>query len=165
MRLEIDPSHCRFTTEVRVRWADTDAVGIAYNGAYLTWFEVARVEYLRALRAWKLGVPLSDPRVQDHLFDLENEVFTLAASTINWRAPARVDARLRIATRVSHVGASAFDQQYVVTRAADGALVALGESTQVRVDPKALRPIALEPHMREDLEGFERALADGYLPR
>jgi len=165
MRLEIDPSLCRFATEVRVRWADTDAVGIAYNGAYLTWFEVARVEYLRALRAWKLGVPLSDPRVQDHLFELDDEVFTLASSTINWRSPAKVDARLRIVTRVSHVGGSAFDQQYVVTRAADGALVALGESTQVRVDPQALRPIPLHDDMRADLEGFERALAGGHVPR
>jgi acyl-CoA thioester hydrolase len=165
MRLEIDPALCRFSTEVRVRWADTDAVGIAYNGAYLTFFEVARVEYLRALRAWKLGVPLADSRVQDHLFDLDNELFTLASSTINWRSPAKVDARLRVATRVSHVGQSAFDQQYIITRAADGALVALGESTQVRVEPQALRPIALEPAMRADLEGFERALASGHLPR
>ena len=165
MRLDIDASLCRFSTEVRVRWADTDAVGIAYNGAYLTYFEVARVEYLRALRAWKLGVPLSDSRVQDKLFELDNEVFTLASSTINWRSPARVDARLKVATRVSHVGQSSFDQEYVVTRAADGALVALGESTQVRVDPAALRPISIDAQMRADLEGFEQALQKGHLPR
>src|SRR6185436_9530405 len=37
-----------FSTPVRVRFADTDAQGIAHNAAYLVWFEVARVEYLRA---------------------------------------------------------------------------------------------------------------------
>jgi acyl-CoA thioester hydrolase len=37
-----------FTTTVRVRFADTDAQGIAHNAAYLVWYEVARVEYLRA---------------------------------------------------------------------------------------------------------------------
>jgi acyl-CoA thioester hydrolase len=37
-----------FSTDVRVRFADTDAQGIAHNASYLVWFEVARVEYLRA---------------------------------------------------------------------------------------------------------------------
>src|ERR1700759_5275605 len=37
-----------FSTTVRVRFADTDAQGIAHNASYLVWFEVARVEYLRA---------------------------------------------------------------------------------------------------------------------
>jgi Predicted thioesterase len=37
-----------FSTPIRVRFADTDAQGIAHNSAYLVWFEVARVEYLRA---------------------------------------------------------------------------------------------------------------------
>ena len=36
-----------FSTPVRVRFADTDAQGIAHNSAYVVWFEVARVEYLR----------------------------------------------------------------------------------------------------------------------
>ena len=37
-----------FSTAVRVRFADTDAQGVAHNASYLVWFEVARVEYLRA---------------------------------------------------------------------------------------------------------------------
>jgi acyl-CoA thioester hydrolase len=36
-----------FATSVRVRFADTDAQGIAHNASYLVWYEVARVEYLR----------------------------------------------------------------------------------------------------------------------
>src|SRR5206468_4302043 len=158
MRLEIDASLCKFSTEVRVRWADTDAVGIAYNGAYLTWFEVARVEYYRALMAWKLNVPYSDPAVQDHLFEHNRGVFTLASSTLNWRSPARVDMRLRVATRVSHVGRSSFEHQFVVTRVSDGGLVALGDSVQVQVNPQTLVPEPLDPIVRTDIEAFERAL-------
>jgi acyl-CoA thioester hydrolase len=161
VRLNIDPSLCHFSTIVRVRWADTDAVGIAYNGAYLTYLEVARVEYHRALKAWKLGVPLEDPRVQDHLYDEKVGVYTLASSTLNWISPARVDMRLRIATRVSRVGNSSLDQEYVVTRVMDGGLVALGVSTMVRVDPQTLRPAPLEPELRADFTAFEQALADG----
>ena len=40
----------RFSTEVSVRFAETDAQGIAHNAAYLVWFEVARVDYLDPLR-------------------------------------------------------------------------------------------------------------------
>ena len=39
MRLDLDPSQFHLAADVRVCWADTDAVGIAYNGAYLTYFE------------------------------------------------------------------------------------------------------------------------------
>jgi|SRR5579871_4296184 len=162
MRLSIDASQCRFAIDVRVRWADTDAVGIAYNGAYLTWFEVARVEFSRALTAWKRGVPLSDPQVQDHLFD-QRMTFTLASSTINWLSPCRVDARLRVATRISRVGESSYDHQFVVTRVADGERVCQGESTQVRVDPRTLLTTALGDELKADLSGFARALETGAL--
>ena len=105
MHLTIDASLLKLAIDVRVRWADTDAVGIAYNGAYLTWFEVARVEYARAMKAWKLGVGIDDSRVQDRLFE-GREAFTLASSRLE---PARVDARLRVATRVSRIGRSSLD--------------------------------------------------------
>jgi acyl-CoA thioester hydrolase len=160
MHLTIDASLLKFAIDVRVRWADTDAVGIAYNGAYLTWFEVARVEYSRAMKAWKLGASIDDPRVQDHLFE-GREAFTLASSTVNWLEPSRVDARLRVATRVSRIGRSSFDHEFRVTRVADGAVVALAESTQVRVDPATLQSRPLETELKEAFEGFERALASG----
>jgi len=160
MKLSVDSALCRFAVDVRVRWADTDAVGIAYNGAYLSWFEVARVEYFRALRAWQLGASIDDARVQDQLFD-GRETYTLASSTVNWLEPSRVDARLRVATRVSRVGTHAFDHEFVISRLADGHRVAAGESTQVCVDPTTLRPVELASARRESLLGFEQALASG----
>ena len=45
------PVDFHFETEVRVRFAETDAQGIAHNAVYLVWFEVARVEYLAASAA------------------------------------------------------------------------------------------------------------------
>jgi acyl-CoA thioesterase FadM len=69
--------------------------------------------------------------------------------------------RLRIATRVSRVGSTSFDHEYVVTRVTDGGLIALGASTEVRVDPESLRPIPLEPDFKANFDAFEQALADG----
>ncbi len=160
MRLSVDDAGLKFAIDVRVRWADTDAVGIAYNGAYLSWFEVARVEYSRALKAWRLGAGIEDPRVQDALFE-GREVFTLASSSVNWLEPCRVDARLKVATRVSRVGRSSFDHQFVVTRLADGVRVAVGDSTQVRVDPQTLRPCPLGDELAGALQQFELALSRG----
>ena len=40
----------RFETELRVRYQETDSMGVVYYGNYLVWFEVARTEYLRALK-------------------------------------------------------------------------------------------------------------------
>ena len=71
----------RFRLETR--YADYDTKGHVNNAVYLTYFEVARVEYYRAFKAWKLGVPMDDPRVQDHLYDEGDGVSTLASSTIN----------------------------------------------------------------------------------
>ena len=47
----------RFATDVRVRFAETDAQGVAHNAAYLVWFEVARVDYLEAPRGRLPGAP------------------------------------------------------------------------------------------------------------
>lgn len=161
MRLEFDATQFHFAVQVRVRWADSDAVGIAYNGAYLTWLEVARVEFFRSLKAFQRGLPRSDASLQDHLFEPQDGTYSLVSSQLNWRTPARVDARLRVATRVSRIGSTSFEHQYLLTHAGSGEVVALGETTQVRVDPATLRPMDLGAPTREGLEAFSRALAEG----
>ena len=161
MPLALDPALFHFATDVRVRWSDTDAVGITYNGAFLSFFDAARVEFRRAVTAWRTGVSIDDPSVQDRLFEDRRVVFTLASSTIDWRAPSRVDNRLRIATRVGTLGTTSYVHEYIVTRVSDGVLVALGSTTQVRVDPTTLRPVPLDDAMRAELTGFQEALRTG----
>src|SRR6266508_3341207 len=46
----------RFWTEIAVRFAETDAQGVAHNAAYLVWFEVARIEYLARFRGGYKGI-------------------------------------------------------------------------------------------------------------
>ena len=60
---EPHPAGSPFVTQVRVRYAETDAEGVVYYGSYLTYFEVARVELLRAL-----GCPVSDVRARGIVF-------------------------------------------------------------------------------------------------
>ena len=73
-----------FSTEVKVRFAETDAQGIAHHAVYLVWFEVARIEYLARFRG---GYPALQAE--------GIEALTLEAN-VSFRAPARFDDRLVI---------------------------------------------------------------------
>jgi acyl-CoA thioester hydrolase len=76
-----------FSTPVRVRFADTDAQGIAHNTAYLIWFEVARVEYLRAFAGGYQAL-------RDHGVEA-----IVLESFCRYLAPARFDDELVVHTR------------------------------------------------------------------
>jgi acyl-CoA thioester hydrolase len=114
-----------FATEVRVRFAETDAQGVVNNAVYLVWFEVARVDYLAmfaggypALRAGGI------------------EAFVTEAC-IRYRVPARFDDLLRIHARCSDVRGARFRFDYLVER--DGKSIATGWTRHACVDGRTLR--------------------------
>jgi acyl-CoA thioester hydrolase len=116
-----------FSTEIAVRFAETDSQGIAHNANYLIWFEVARVEYLarhaggyQAMRERGLEAIVTE-------------------SHVGYRTPARFDDRLTIHARCVDVRGARFRYEYVVERA-DGARVAEGWTGHAIVDGKTLAP-------------------------
>ena len=116
-----------FSTTVRVRFADTDAQGIAHNAAYLVWFEVARVEYLRAFAGGYQA-----------LRDTGIEALVLE-SHCRYVVPAVFDDVLTIYARCNDVRGARFRYEYAVVRA-DGSLVADGYTEHACVDAATLRP-------------------------
>ena len=116
-----------FTTRVRVRFADTDAQGVAHNASYLVWFEVARVEYLRAYAGGYQA-----------LRDLGLEAFVLE-SFCRYRVPARFDDVLDVHARCLDVRGARFKYEYAIVRE-DGELVADGWTAHACVDAATLRP-------------------------
>jgi acyl-CoA thioester hydrolase len=83
----------RFNTTVRVRWMECDAQGIVFNGAYLGYLEVAQAEYFR-----NLGFSIY--RIaQRGYFDS-----AVVKTTLEFKAPARVDDVLELHTRVARIG-------------------------------------------------------------
>ena len=115
-----------FSTEVKVRFAETDAQGIAHHAVYLVWFEVARIEYLARFRG---GYP--------ELQAEGVEALTLDAS-VSFRAPARFDDRLVISARCGEVRGARFRFDYRVDR--DGELIADGSTGHACADARTLRP-------------------------
>jgi acyl-CoA thioester hydrolase len=116
----------RFETEVRVRFAETDAQGVAHNAAYLVWFEVARVDYLAAHAG---GYPALRARGV--------EAFVTEAN-VRYGVPARFDDRLRIQARCVDVRGARFRFEYAIER--DGERVADGWTTHACVDSAKHRP-------------------------
>jgi acyl-CoA thioester hydrolase len=116
-----------FSTEIAVRFAETDSQGIAHNANYLVWFEVARVEYLARHAG---GYQAMRDRGLEAI---------VTESHVRYRTPARFDDRLTIHTRCVDVRGARFRYEYVVERA-DGARVAEGSTGHAVVDAGTLKP-------------------------
>ena len=115
-----------FQLEVTVRFAETDAQGIAHHAAYLVWFETARIEYLRRFGGGYQG--LRDQGVEA----TTSEVY------VRYLRPAVFDDRLVIHTRCSELRGARFRFEYRVER--DGETIAEGWTGHACVDARTLRP-------------------------
>ncbi len=112
---------------IQLRWRDLDALAHVNNAVYLSYFELARLSYIRAL----LGpdAPI-DPRTT-----LPTDFqFILAEVNIRYRSPATLEDQLSIAIWVSQVGRKSFVFDYRIADERTGRLVAEGCSTQVWYD-------------------------------
>ena len=137
-------SDFRFSTEVTVRFAETDAQGVAHNSNYLVWFEVARIAYLAEYAG---GYPA--------LRQQGLESFVLE-SYVRYRLPAHFDDRLRIHTRIGELRGARFRFDYEVRR--DGEAIADGWTSHACVDAETLRPIRIPENLAEAISRAEGSL-------
>jgi len=134
-------SDFKFSTEVVIRFAETDAQGVAHHASYLVWFEVTRVEYLRRFRG---GYQ-----------ELRNEgvdALTLEAYA-RYRDAARFDDRLTIHARCSDVRGARFRFDYEVER--NGEPIADGWTTHGCVSVGDHRPTRVPAWLAEAIAGAE----------
>ena len=120
------------TTEVRVRYAETDQMGIVYYANYLVWFELGRVELLRSL-----GLAYSQ-------LEREHEcILPVVEAHCRYRSPARYDDVILIETRPALLRGSVLKFAYrILRKAGDGgepALLAEGETVHVVCDDRLQR--------------------------
>jgi acyl-CoA thioester hydrolase len=115
-----------FATPIRVRFAETDAQGVAHNSSYFVWFEVARVEYLREFAGGYQSL-------RDHGI----EAF-VQETHLRYLQPARFDDALLVHARCLGVRGARFRYEYAVER--DGEAIADGWTAHACVDATTLRP-------------------------
>jgi acyl-CoA thioester hydrolase len=127
------------TTELRVRYAETDRMGIVYYANYLVWCEVGRVEFMRALGGSYAAL------------EAQGYGLAVAEATVRYLAPARFDDQVRIETTLSGVRSRAVTFDYVVTLAETGARLATAYTALVSIDSSG-RPTALPAEFRALLD-------------
>lgn len=111
MRLSLQPSlktgDYGFSHQIRVRFAETDAMGIVHHSRYLPWLESARVEYLR-----DLGHPYAELRV-------EGIDFTVLEAYVQYRQPVQFDELVDVHLRLGGVTRATFQIGYLLTVASE----------------------------------------------
>jgi acyl-CoA thioester hydrolase len=112
-------------TTLRVRYAETDQMGVVYHSNHLIWFEVGRVEFLR-----QMGFSYRDMEREDGLF------IAVAEAKCRYRAPVYYDEEILVRTRLKNVRESVIVFSYELARANDGKLLAEGETTHIVTNSK-----------------------------
>jgi acyl-CoA thioester hydrolase len=133
-----------FSTDVTVRFAETDAQGVAHHASFVVWLEVARVAYLAEYAGGYRAIR-----------DQGIEALTTAVE-VRYHRAARFDDRLRIWTRCLDLRGARFRYEYALVR--DGVLLADATTSHATVDAATHRPIRLPASF---LEAVARAESTG----
>jgi acyl-CoA thioester hydrolase len=118
-------------TRFRVRYAETDQMGVVYYANYLVWMELGRVEYCRSI-----GLRYKDMEVNDGIF------LAVAEASCRYLFPARYDEEIVLKTRVTQSGARMVRFSYEIAEAESGRKLATGETAHIFCG-RDMRPLKL----------------------
>jgi len=122
-------------SRLRVRYAETDQMGVVYHANHFIWFEIGRVELM-----CQLGFAYRD-------LEREHECFIpVVDARCRYKAPARYDDEIIVRTHLKNVRESVIHFGYELVRAGDGQLLAEGETTHLIIDAK-MHAAALPPNI------------------
>jgi acyl-CoA thioester hydrolase len=122
-------------SELRVRYAETDQMGVVYHSNYLIWCEIGRTDYIRAL-----GRPYTE-------LERDGVALAVAEATMRCHAPARYDDVIRIETTLTEIKSRTLTFDYVITNAATDARLVTARTILVSLDPDG-RVVALPAAVR-----------------
>lgn len=126
----------RATSIVRVRYAETDRMGVAYYANYLVWFEVGRADLLRRL-GWSY-----------RQLEESGVILPVIEAHCEYRQPSRYDDELEVRTVGRLLSPVRLRFEYEIVRVADQVVAAVGSTVHAAVDPTG-RPRRLPAHVRE----------------
>lgn len=110
-------------SRIRVRYAETDQMGVVYHSNYFIWFEVGRVDLLR-----QLGFTYREMEQEDGCY------IAVVDARCRFKAPARYDDEIVVRTHLKNVRESLIHFGYEAVREGDGTLLAEGETTHIVTD-------------------------------
>jgi acyl-CoA thioester hydrolase len=124
-------------TRLRVRYAETDKMGVVYHSNFVIWFEVGRVELLR-----QLGFQYKEMESEDNCH------IPVVDLRVRYKAPAQYDDEIVVRTQIKNVRSSLLHFSYEIFRESDRTLLATGETMHIIVDNNLERTALPEKYMQ-----------------
>jgi acyl-CoA thioester hydrolase len=125
--------------ELRVRYGETDQMGVVYHAEYLAWCEMGRTEYIRRLGTSYAALEAAGTRL------------AVAEASLRYHAPARYDEIIRVETTLTEKRSRALTFDYRICHAETGTRLVTARTLLVSLDTQG-RPMPLPPHVRNFLE-------------
>ncbi|MBL7199665.1 MAG: acyl-CoA thioesterase [Anaerolineae bacterium] len=139
----------RFHHPLCVRYVEVDAQRHVYFGHYLTYFDVALVEYMKAI-----GYAYQD------MLDSGVDMFYVETGC-QYRGRARFDDLLHVHARIGHMGHTSFTFEFAIYKQPADELIAAGKIAAVAVDAREEQPVRVPDELREAVARFEGEPARG----
>jgi acyl-CoA thioester hydrolase len=124
------------TSNVRVRYAETDKMGVVYHSNYLIWFEIGRTDWLR-----ETGLTYRE-------MEADGIQLPVIEAHCEYRQGARYDDDIEIRTRAKKLSPVRVQFDYEAVRRADGATLATGHTVHAAIDRQG-RPVRMPDHVRD----------------
>lgn len=132
-------------TRVRVRYAETDQMGVVYHANHFVWFEIGRVELLR-----QLGFSYRDMEQEDNCF------IAVVDARCRYKAPAHYDDEIIVRTHLKNLRESLIHFGYELVRVADNTVLAEGETTHVVTNAQMTKAALPEKYMHVFREAMRK---------
>lgn len=131
-------------TEVTVRYAETDCMGVVHHAVYPVWFEIARTDYIKAA-----GMSYAD-------MEKAGVMLPVTGISCRYRLPAKYDDTLLIEARISRLTPARIEFEYTVTKKGETEILAAGTSSHGFVDSQTFKPLNFKKAMPDFFAVMEK---------
>ena len=131
-------------TEITVRYAETDQMGVVHHATYPIWFEIARTEYIRAL-----GMSYSD-------MEKSGVMLPVTGISCKYRLPAKYDDTIEIMALITRFSPARIEFAYEVRRKGEDEILTTGTSAHGFVDSGTFRPLNLKKALPDFYAAMEK---------
>lgn len=129
----------------RVQFHEVDLLGVVNNAVYFSYFETARLEYLKQIGFWKEIGQMAK----------ENRVFIMVHNDCDYKESALYDDELTVMTRIKYIRNSSFGFEHLVIKNSSGNIIARGHGSMAHINFLEKNPIPLPQAFREAVAEFE----------
>lgn len=126
--------------ELRVRYAETDQMGVVYHTNYLVWCEIGRTELIRALSGMSYAT-----------LEAEGVALAVADLSIRYHGAAKYDNLIRVKTTLTDARSRSVTFEYLISNAETGERLASARTVLVSLDPRG-RPVVMPEQLRRKLD-------------